>query len=203
MDQAIKILNVFDSQEEMATRYGRVDLEKRVIDDVLITTGTMVVCDPTFVRSGEWIEIAVSPGDYPVELCIAHTAGTTDQRIAAARVKFDNGPIKTVTKTTPPDFEVEGGSACFMDKLIAQKLRNAEEKDWVAYLDSLRIRMHERYVPTWSWCSMIIDSTSGENALIFDTGWGDGMYPIYIGLNAHRRPAVLVADFLLDVFIEP
>lgn len=44
-----------------------------------------------------------------------------------------------------------------------------------------------------------VDEASGVNVIGFRSGYGDGAYPSWFGLDASRRPLVLLTDFgILD-----
>jgi hypothetical protein len=49
--------------------------------------------------------------------------------------------------------------------------------------------------PTSTWCDHRPDRFSTDNVAIFSSGWGDGMYSTYWGLDAGDRPVCLVTDF--------
>ena len=41
------------------------------------------------------------------------------------------------------------------------------------------------------------DPESGANLIAFQSGWGDGSYPVWIGRSADGEVACFVADMLL------
>ncbi|MFL9839310.1 DUF4241 domain-containing protein, partial [Flavobacterium sp. ST-75] len=47
------------------------------------------------------------------------------------------------------------------------------------------------------------DKDSDNNAIMFASGWGDGYYPAYWGLDADGDAVELVVDFLLNEFDAP
>ena len=46
------------------------------------------------------------------------------------------------------------------------------------------------------------DAESDNNVIMFASGWGDGYYPAYWGLNDNGDTVELTIDFLLDDFEE-
>ena len=52
--------------------------------------------------------------------------------------------------------------------------------------------MKKTYVPTRDW--VIINTPKGSAAL-FSSGWGDGGYASYFGLDQNNEPVTLVTDF--------
>jgi hypothetical protein len=52
----------------------------------------------------------------------------------------------------------------------------------------------------WLWAFLTVDSASGANVFACQSGFGDGGYPVFLGLDAANRPAVLLSDFaVLDL----
>jgi len=44
------------------------------------------------------------------------------------------------------------------------------------------------------------DSRTGANVFACQSGFGDGGYPVFVGLDSNNRPAVLLSDFsVLDM----
>src|SRR6266567_4235767 len=48
---------------------------------------------------------------------------------------------------------------------------------------------------SWLWGFLTVDSNTGANVFACESGFGDGGYPVYLGLDANDRPAVLLSDF--------
>ncbi|HET6315489.1 MAG TPA: DUF4241 domain-containing protein, partial [Chloroflexota bacterium] len=45
------------------------------------------------------------------------------------------------------------------------------------------------------WTSVVVDPDSGADAVVFTTGYGEGGYTTWWGLDENGQPVALVADF--------
>lgn len=163
-------------------------IEVRPVGKLKVTSGRLVVGDLGY--DADVLGVLgqpVPPGEYPVEVSMAFG------RIAALRVCFSD---KTVERWLPADHNcydspsyvvgVDAGNVAIMDldAVLAVKARN-KERAFEAYAENAE----RRY-------SML--SLAGSNdAVISDSGFGDGGYPVYWGVGEDCRPAVVVVEFML------
>jgi hypothetical protein len=64
-----------------------------------------------------------------------------------------------------------------------------------SYSSSLSSKLGERdEANDWLWGMLTVDSSNGANVFESSTG-GDGAFPVFLGLDAQNRPAVLLSDF--------
>ncbi|HEY0585748.1 MAG TPA: DUF4241 domain-containing protein [Pseudoduganella sp.] len=129
----------------------------------------------------------VPPGEYPAEVSMAFG------RIAALRVRFLD---KAVERWLPADHNcydspnyvvgVDAGNVAIMDldAVLAVKSRD-KERAFEAYAENAQQR--------YSMLSLV----HSNDAVISDSGFGDGGYPFYWGVGEDGRPAVLVVEFML------
>ena len=127
----------------------------------------------------------VPVGRYPAEVAIAF------ERNAALRVRFSD---REAVAWHPADMGdgghgvgVDAGNVAVMD-IAAILTLNARDKE----------RAFESYAradrrPN----SRMLTLVQPNDSAIADSGWGDGRYPAYWGVDADQRPVVLVVDFLL------
>jgi hypothetical protein len=54
--------------------------------------------------------------------------------------------------------------------------------------------MEATYVHTWDWADFAV---ADANVMAFHSGYGDGVYPTYWGLDPSGAPACALTDFLL------
>ena len=47
----------------------------------------------------------------------------------------------------------------------------------------------------WLWGFVTVNQQTGANVFACESGFGDGGYPVFIGLDASNKPAVLLSDF--------
>jgi hypothetical protein len=173
-----------------------------------LPSGTIVTCDP-FIVDGPPLARHVTPGSYPVSLAVAtfgSNGKSADQRVAAATIHFRPGtPVRWEVATfdeTPrkkggePGYPVDAGTACFMDA-GAQAAIKAEPPIWpTASQKSLEQQLlTDNYVHTWSWAVYRPDPASKANCVAFMSGYGDGTYSSYWGLDERGTPVCLTTDF--------
>jgi|GEM_PF-923993 len=163
-------------------------IEVRPVGRLRVTTGRLVVGDlgyDTAVLGA--LGQAVPPGDYAVDVATAF------DRIAALRVRFSEEPVD---RWLPADHDressashivdVDAGNVAIMDLAAVLTARSrAKERAFEAHVDNRASR-----------CSMLA-LAHADDTVIADSGWGDGGYPVYWGVDGNRRPAVLVVDFML------
>jgi len=91
-------------------------------------------------------------------------------------------------------YGVDTGTACFMDRQAAAALlvRMRAEPD---YSDEMIRAMESRYVVTWDWANIVLDSATGLNCVSFSSGLGDGVYGSFWGLDDRGTVCRLTTDF--------
>ncbi|MDX8467818.1 DUF4241 domain-containing protein [Mesorhizobium sp. VK23B] len=160
------------------------------IGELELPTGEIVACDPLITGLGRpAFSRKVKPGRYPVTLLQAQG------RIAAAVLRFSPGlPVQwelaTFARDRPSAYEfefiVDDAVASFMDKSVLTLMSDPEELD--DYLADV----------AWSLDRFGMDNPIEGNPLnvaVFDTGFGDGAYRSFWGLDAAGEPLVLMTDF--------
>lgn len=189
----------------------------RAAGDLVLPTGTIVVCDPAI--SGDYPAFArrVAPGRYAVVLSIAIIGN--DQRVAYAMIRFAEGqvsqwelavlgaagPRETTAETE--GYGVDSATGCFMDRIVAQRLNEEHERysrkevsRWRGFLE----QVGRTYVDTWSWANVTFDPETGANLVAFSSGYGDGFYSSYFGFDAAGTLVCLVTDFgVIHVWTAP
>ncbi|PCC72857.1 Protein of unknown function [Nannocystis exedens] len=123
-----------------------------------------------------------------VELAIARVAAN-DERVAAARVILADRPIAQWVEADVV-FGVDAGTAAFASpEAIAGLATEAKSEELLALLDA-----HDR--GGWTWGRVEVE---GCAVVAFSSGYGDGIYASYWGLDADGRAVALAIDF--DVLI--
>ncbi len=183
-----------------------------------ITSGKIVCTDPIYREVGYPQNWEVEPGEYPVNLYI----GLEDDfqgRVAYAEINFKNEipaywELSLIDERVLSDFEkkmngmypVENGLGCFTD-FETYKIYNQEFNDYLNvnrkgnyYLDILEPHFKENsnnpkssrgedwinYKPT----------KSNANIIMFGSGYGDGLYPKYVGFDKNGKVIKLITDFI-------
>ncbi len=134
-----------------------------------------------------------------------------DQRVAAATVRFHAGtPVRWEVahlagtprkKGTDPGYPVDALTGSFMDT-ATQALIKAEPGGWPtpSYKALEKQLLTDNYRHSWGWASYHPDPSAHGNCVAFSSGWGDGVYSSYWGLDEAGEPLCLLTDF--DVFTD-
>ncbi|NKJ38249.1 DUF4241 domain-containing protein [Rhizobium sp. SG570] len=177
------------------------------IGNVELTSGRIVASDPLVGPGRPALVRTVPPGDYPVTLYEAFG------RIAAGSIRFAEGkPVRWELALIPGQdinalkgeeffgYPVDAGLGCYMDAdtyaLIQERekqVRAEKSSSDINYYDDVLAPELEANKDKYTMHRPV----AGErgNVAIFWSGWGDGFYPVFWGLDAGGRPLVLFTDF--------
>lgn len=182
---------------------GVIMMRNHLVGALAVPTGRIVVADPLTTDFDELptpLGRLAPIGVFPVELAIARF-DNNDERVACARVRFADGPAlrwELAGLDEPPSLDVESsaygvdtGMGCFADATARGQVDDTSAAAWLAAIDARR-------VDTWTW--HVVD-LGGANVVMFSSGWGDGFYPSYWGLDAADNLVELVTDF--EVLLDP
>lgn len=171
-----------------------------------LTSGRVVAADPLVDPDAPAFDLRVPVGAHPVALAIARMENG-DERIAYARVSFGGGAVRAwrmallegqSTASLGADeffgYGVDAGTGCFMDRDAAELLARRFDADEAAS-DALVEAMEATYRSTRSWAVYRPSEAHAANVVCFSSGWGDGSYPSFFGLDEAGRPVALVTDF--------
>lgn len=199
------------------------------VGDVNLPTGRVIAGDPFFIEEQEAYARAVEPDKYPVYIYMARI-DDQHHRVAFAKIKFRPEDASKWILAISEDltteelnelgedeffgFAVESGIACFMDAetkkmLTARMDRLQEQKPESNYYDEVLADEFKEYSgknkfsrPLGDWNDHHPDKESDNNVVMFASGWGDGYFPAYWGLNENGDTIELVIDFLINEFEE-
>ncbi|OWV88312.1 hypothetical protein ATY78_21725 [Rhizobium sp. R635] len=191
---------------------GDAELSARSINvihmgNVELTSGRIVAADPLAQPDRPALARTVAPGEYPVTLYQA------SGRIAAAGMRFaegkpDHWELAVLPGQDPMTlkdgeifgYPVDAGVGCYMDAdtlaLIGEREAQVQaqkpDADFNYYDDVLASDLDAnkgRYA--------LHRPVAGKkgNVAVFWSGWGDGFYPVFWGLDKDDRPLVLLTDF--------
>lgn len=197
------------------------------IGDLNLPTGKIIAADPFFTLEQRPFAKSVLPDKYPVYIYMSEI-DELHNRIAYAKIKFRSEDatkwILAVTDDISTEemkdlgenefygFPVESGLACFLDEetnaQLVKKIDALQEKDPEAnYYDEVLAEEFRNYSgknnfsrELGDWNDHHPDKDSDNNAIMFSSGWGDGYYPAYWGLNEEGDTMELVIDFLINEF---
>jgi len=167
-----------------------------------ISEGFIIACDPFLYNNDQSFTTKFPTGNFPVELAVAQI--DDDERIAFARIKFsseapaswtlavcEGQDISTLNNNEIFGYPVDAGTGAFLDSSAAKEFMEfmtEKEENYMYLIDE----MEKNYRHTWDWLMWERNST---NVAMFKTGWGDGVYPTYIGYNKTGNICRLVTDF--------
>lgn len=195
----------------------RISLQARAIADLTVTSYRIVACDPFECTLALPFAYRVAPGRYPVFLALANFEGADDQRVAAAMLCLsDAAPTRWESAKVEGDgesasendgdseistsaFDVDSGLAALMDYDAIPFLAGKLEDD----ADYLERAIEDQRGPLYTggpeWFNITLDTAIGLNMVIFSSGWGDGVYSGYWGIDGEGNLACLVIDLgILD-----
>jgi len=187
-------------------RGGPVEVSTRLLGELKVPSGRIVVTDPfttSFEHPDSPLARRAPTGVFPVELAIARYEND-DLRVACARVRFGGADGRAAKWEAalfegqePPDddkipgYGVDSGTGCFFDEQARTRVEEATTEEWLAVTE-------RNMVSTWTWH---VADVGNANLIMFSSGWGDGFYGSYWGLDANDRVVELVTDF--DVLTGP
>ena len=163
-----------------------------------------IVAEDILIGGGKPFCRSVAPGSYPLALAIVRFG--KDERVALAIIRFSNkrvvkweiaiqeGQESSIQKTEQiSGYSVDSATGCFCDASVQQLVNETNESD-VEFYSLVNEEMRSAYKNTRGWIH--IETPNGSLA-VFSSGYGDGFYTSYFGLDEMENPVVLVTDFKL------
>lgn len=170
-------------------RRVEVSCETREVARLVVgPTGKVVVGDLLTASELAALPLEVAPGEHPVFLSLARFK--EESRVAAmALVLDDAAPARWEAAWT---FDVDAGVAGFADAALFEHIQGEDD------LHSTRLQRalarHDQ--PSWSWAALGVPGQAG-NLVVASSGWGDGIYTVWIGREAGGRAVAVVAGFAI------
>lgn len=173
-----------------------------------LPSGRICAADPFVALSDAKPFKQVTPtGVFPVRLAVANFP-SGGLRVAFARVDFREAPIArwsmaviegqdiaTLKKDEFFGYGVDAGTGSFFDPVAgkaADALLNANPDAWKAWQTEGEANGPKVVGPYF----FLLDLPLGAaNAIMFNSGWGDGAYASWFGYDAEGNVAALVTDF--------
>jgi hypothetical protein len=156
-----------------------------------VPTGRVVAGD-VFLADAP-IDRALRPGRHPVRVLLAHLDQGGGAVVAAAAL----GEAGRATGWVSPDREidageagypVDSGTAAFQSEGLPSG--EASEARWQAILDALKAGYDKGEL----WAALDADD-GGASVVAFASGYGDGWYPLWLGVDAAGQPVALLTEF--------
>ncbi|MEU3225865.1 DUF4241 domain-containing protein [Streptomyces sp. NPDC006976] len=179
-------------------------LESLHVGFLQVPTGQLIACDPDdyFLEERLPYTASIPPGTYRFFVNVSSSPDGTAARIAAAGILVRDDDvtcwelavlpgedIRLLPDGTAYGFGVDSGMACIFDAsflpTVAATFADADRTLSDSGVPGVRILKSD-------------DSIDGAALIVFDSGWGDGRYPVWIGKMANGKVACVVADMQLD-----
>lgn len=191
------------------------------IGEVNVPSGQVVVCDPLFYPDTPPLLKRVKSGKYPVKIYVAKTEASGD-RYAIAKLEFSKGKAKKwvlALREGEDVSELKGKDEFFGMPVDAGLGAFFDYKSGVAYNKFLEdfFRKHpngnvyndffaEEFKKSaknpndpndpGDWANFQLPE-SDLNVIMFNSGYGDGLYPAYWGIDEKGDTVSLVIDFFV------
>ncbi|HEX8326678.1 MAG TPA: DUF4241 domain-containing protein [Hymenobacter sp.] len=177
-----------------------------------LPTGHVVACDPLAYFNPQPLTHACPPGRYPVYLHLLPTEG----RIAYAELRLSTADVARWEMAVVPGQDpatlaadeifghpVSAGLGCFMDAstlpLLEQHDAELEAQlgdEYVSYDDYVAEHLENDALAGHEHCLLQPYADRENNVAVFQSGYGDGFYATYVGLDAAGQPVKFVTEFI-------
>lgn len=201
---ALNLTNSVNSKID--TEFGRMHIERVEVGRLKLPTGRVIATDPILMYDDQSYSKKISPGIYTVYIYNGKVEDRKNQTVLA-EIKFsDKTPVKWEmalfegenAKAFAHDefmgYEVENGLGCFMDEKVMEILDVMDEDELNKYEKNIRDKVKQSKM---SVADIIIDKKTGSNIVVFASGWNQGVFPTYYGLDKDGKVARLVTDFMV------
>jgi hypothetical protein len=180
---------------------------------VHLPTGQVVGCDPlTDAHVASPFTVTIPAGTYPLYVWVAilYQDGAEQQRrVAALQLVVSDGPVVRyqMAMTAGQDlaeldedsyfgFPVGAGTATLADSTAVRALAKWDYER----LDATYIPAQIPVAPVPGGIyTAVTDEPTGANVTVVASGWGDGLYPTFIGY----APSGAVSSFITDFMVVP
>jgi hypothetical protein len=191
---------------------SKITIEVKEIGKFTTTSGKIQAGDPAFLKlsaDGAFVR-TVSPGTYPVTISYCKES----QLIAAIKISFSNAEVSKwelavrkgqsiaqLEKGEIYSYPVDGGQGSFVDAEEFGRLSEAQDElvqnkiNDDLYIDALH---HDKGIKQWR--ILPLADKSEANIVVCESGFGDGSYASWWGLDKSGKVVCLVTDF--DILID-
>jgi len=176
------------------------------VGDLVLPTGKIMVGDPVSSDGMLTFDLGLPAGRYPVHVVTGRPRylGQDWERVAWEALIVSTLPVTHWAPAVPVGHSIEelkpgeafiwgtdGGTAGFASPEAMKPMDASLSKDLALY-ESLGEREEAN---DWLWGFLNVDTSTGANVFACESGFGDGGYPVFVGLDSNNRPAVLLSDF--------
>lgn len=193
-------------------------IRRRNLGELQMPTGDLVACDPFNGLETEPFDTSFAPGGYSVILFAAELRDEVVIAYAMLVVDSDDPvqwEVATIGEPSSSRFDVGSGDGypvdsslgSFMDAATAKALMDyshAVLPDDDDYRRTVRRRVRRRLERGYGWANVnlkhdadvpVPESREEMNVVVFDAGYGPGLYSTHLGFNEDGDLARVVTDF--------
>ncbi len=185
-------------------------VERHDVGEVVFPTGQVVGCDALVsCYDAPPFTTAIAPGGYPLSAWVAvfyRNGVESDRRVAALQLVIGSDPVTSwepalVEGQDPArlgedeffGYPVDSGTATLAD---ATALRAMAAWDYER-IEDVFIPAQIAQEPVPGLTTAVTDEATGANVVIVSSGYGDGVYPTFLGYSEAGRLACMVTDFMI------
>ncbi|PJJ61011.1 DUF4241 domain-containing protein [Hymenobacter chitinivorans] len=187
-------------------------LTPHLVTELFLPTGQLLACDPVAYSHPQPFRQTFAPGRYPVYI---HQL-PEDSCIAYAEVRLREAPVsrwemavtaqQNLTSLAPGEifgYPVSAGLGCFMDHATLA-LVEQHDADLQAELGDEYVSYYDDYVDdllypesgSQQYCTLQPYPAQANNVAVFQSGYGDGFYATYVGLDEQDQPVKFITEFI-------
>ncbi|TMD88376.1 MAG: DUF4241 domain-containing protein, partial [Chloroflexi bacterium] len=177
------------------------------VGDLVLPSGKVMVGDPVSSDSMLMFDLGLAPGHYPIHVVTGRPRylGESWARVAWETLTLSSQPVTHWESAIPvghsakelkpgEEFEwgTDGGTGGFsspeaMKVMDASLMKDGDQAVYYSLGESEEAN-------GWLWGFVTVNQQTGANVFACESGFGDGGYPVFIGLDASNKPAVLLSD---------
>jgi len=183
-------------------------IKDHVVGPVTAPSGRIVGCDPlTDAEAAPPFIATVPPGRYELRAWVAaihRGASGSDVRTAALQLVVSGHPtVRWELALTEGQNPAELGSDGFFGYPVDAGVGTLADVVAVRALAEWDFdRLDDVYIPAQvppapAPVDAITDESTGANVIIVSSGWGDGVYPTFVGRAADGQVTAFVTDFMV------
>lgn len=196
------IFRDFDDGEILSAVGFDIVVQRRTMGRLHLPTGKLVACDPLEHPETEPFEQELPPGDYPVRAILAQLRD--EQRIAYAVLEVRDTPATrwqlagVHSEEEEHVYTVVSSIGAFLDASTATRLMEYTElalHDEDEIEREMRAQFRKRRPKATQWANIEHAALGPGNLIAFTSGFGDGAYKTYFGLDMNGHVSRVVTDF--------
>lgn len=200
-------INLFEKQYQIKTEIGIFDFVPENVWNLIVTSGQILVCDPTEIEfDDEPMRINIKSGEHPIVIVFAEYSNIlneTFKTVAAAIIRISNEKVALwkpflEVDGTVQGYIVESGCACFID-YEATSILGEQVYAWTFEEEPEKYQQLGKLINDTleqEWSVVELNPKTKANVVAFSSGFGDGVYPVFLGYTENNEIACVLTDFL-------